>query len=458
MISVFILFMQFLWKWVDELVGKGLEWQVVVELFFYASLSMVPLALPMAVLLSSLMTFGNLAEHYELAALKSAGQSLTRIAKPLIGLVVMITVIAYLFSNFLLPYTNLKMLSTLFDIRQQKPALNIKEGIFYNEIDGYSIRINKIDKDGQGIHDIMIYDHSDQMGNTALTIADHGKMISTPDKRYLIIELVNGKTYNEIWNQENASIRKPFMRMSFSKQTVKLDLSGFSMQRTDQDLFKENHQMLSGKQLMDYIDTMHQEIAEDRVKFYPALRNAYLHKSYNYWKIHDSLKTIPAEGSCISEFDKNARLRIFDISLNNARNCKSATESKINEIEAEESSIIRFKIEYWRKYTLAIACLIMFFVGAPLGAIIRKGGLGMPVVISVFFFILFWVLSITGEKISKEGNLPAEVGMWIGCAAFVPLGIWLTIKATADSALFDTDSYVQTLRNFFVKLFRIKEK
>jgi len=448
-ISVFVLFMQFLWKWVDELVGKGLDSSVVAELFFYASLSVVPLAIPMAVLLSSLMTFGNLAEHYELAALKSSGQSLMRIMRPLIFLAVITMAAAFVFSNYVLPYTNLKMFSTLFDIRQQKPALNIKEGIFYNEIDGYSLRIQKISDDKLNLENVMIYDHTDNMGNTTLTVAESGKMFMTEDKRYLVVELHNGISYKEDWSQQDASVRKPFVRMAFKDQLLRLDLSGFKMQRTEEDLFKDNHQMLNGEQLLDYIDTMELEISRDLEKFYPSLQNAYFTRTDVYWQIHDSLKTVPTAGAMFDTFSKEEKQRVYETALNTARNCKATAESKVNEIEAEERAIIRFEIEFWRKYSLSFACLIMFFIGAPLGAIIRKGGLGMPVIFSVIFFILFWVTSITFEKLSMKGTLPPYIGMWLGCVIFVPLAILLTRKATADANLFDIDSYISVIQKFF---------
>lgn len=455
-ISVFILFMQFLWKWVDELVGKGLEWNIVAELFFFAAIASVPLALPMAVLLSSLMTFGNLAEHYELASMKSSGLSLIRIMRPLLLFTCFVTIGAYLFSNYVLPVTNLEMLSTLFDIRQQKPALNIKEGVFYNDIEGYSIRTRKIGEDGQTMQDVMIYDHTGPGGNTMLTVAEYGRMSMTDDKRFLVIELRNGKMYQEMYDQENAAITRPFMRMAFKDQVLRLDLSGFEMQRTDKDLFKDNQAMLNGDQLLAYIDTMNTEIENDKRNFFPALKNAYLNKTAKYWSTTDTLKKPLKTGYFMDELKKEERLKVYDLALNSVRNCKSAAESKVNEIDSEIKGVLRFKIEFWKKYTFSVACLLMFFIGAPLGAIIRKGGLGMPVVVSVVFFIVFWVFSIIGEKLSKEGSLPPEIGMWLGCFILLPLGIWLTRKATADSAMFDSTGFVQRLLR--IARFRKKQK
>lgn len=452
-ISVFVLFMQFVWKWVDELVGKGLSYATVAKLFFFASLSTVPLALPMAVLLSSLMSFGNMGEHYELAALKSSGLSLQRIMRPLTFFSIVIAICAFFFSNNLLPQANLKMISTLYDIRQQKPALNISEGIFYNGIEGYSIRIGKIDKDGTTIHDVMIFDQSDNSGsgNTALTVARDGHMASTEDKRYLIIGLQNGRSYSDVRDQQNGTKTRPFMRTKFKEQVINLDLSGFKMNKTDEDLFKENHQMLSGQQLLDAIDTMNVEVYNDRTKFYVALRSAFFPHTIRYWKTIDSAKVKVLDKDFLSGFSHNERLRIYDVAKNSASNLKQSIDSKINELEAETRSIIRFEIEFWRKYTLSVACIIMFFIGAPLGAIIRKGGLGLPMVVSVGLFIIFWVLSITGEKMAKEGSIPAWLGMWASCFIFLPFCFFLTRKATADSGLFDIDGTLAKIKGFFTR-------
>lgn len=374
-----------------------------------------------------------------------------KIMRPLIFLAVGTMLTAFVFANYVLPYTNLKMYSTLFDIRQQKPALNIKEGIFYNEIDGYSIRIRKMSSDKISLEDIMIYDHTDNMGNTSLTVAEYGKMFMTEDKRYLVIELHNGSSYREWWNQQDAATRKPFTRLKFKDQLLRLDLSGFKMQRTEEDLFKDNHQMLNGEQLLAYIDTMKTEITQDRTNFYPAVQNAYFSRTRSYWHLHDSLKTKSSGSDVFTTFTREEKGRLYDNALNNARNCKATAESKMNELEAEERTITRFEIEFWRKYSLSFACLIMFFIGAPLGAIIRKGGLGMPVVFSVVFFILFWAVSITFEKLSLKAAVPPYIGMWMGCVVFIPIAIILTRKATADANLFDLDGYIGVFRKFFTR-------
>jgi lipopolysaccharide export system permease protein len=239
------------------------------------------------------------------------------------------------------------------------------------------------------------------------------------------------------------------MRTKFQDQLLRLDLSGFKMQHTEEDLFKDNHQMLNGAQLLSYIDTAKQEVISDKVNFYTSVSTAYFSRTASYWDLNDSLKTQPESGDIFSTFTKEEKLRVFDNALNTARNCKATSEYKVNEIQAEERSIVRFEIEFWRKFSLSFACLVMFFVGAPLGAIIRKGGLGLPVVFSVLFFILFWAVSITFEKLSMNGAIPPVLGMWMGCLFFIPIAILLTRKATADANLFDVDSYVSVFTRFF---------
>jgi lipopolysaccharide export system permease protein len=268
-------------------------------------------------------------------------------------------------------------------------------------------------------------------------VAEYGKMFTTTDKNSLVIELHNGEMYKEFWQNENAAITKPFLRMKFKDQLARIDLSSFKMQRTDPGLFKDNHQMLNGSQLLAYIDTMKQEVTKDKTNFYSGLQSAYLPKTNVYWKSLDTLEIKPKTENFLSDLGPTERARIYELALNNTRNCKSAADSKQSEIDSEQKSILRFKIEYWRKFSLSFACLLMFFIGAPLGALIRKGGLGMPVVVSIFFFLIYWVLSIIGEKLSKEGTIAPEIGMWFACIFFVPLGFWLTFKATADRGMFD---------------------
>ena len=447
-IAVFVLFMQFVWKYVDDLIGKGLETTTLAELFFFAALQTFPLALPLAILLSSLMTFGNLGEQFELVAIKSSGISLQRMMSPLAMVALLTSIGAFIFSNNVLPYVNLKTNSLIYDIQQKRPALNIKEKVFYNGIEGYTIRIDEKESDEITCHGIMIYDHSQGVGNNKVITAQSGTMQQTADKQFLAVDLFNGTSYEEMSDPKSQS-RYPLTRSTFKEQTVLFDLSGFRMVRTDEELFKSNYSMLNISQLEKMTDSM-QTARETKVKEFKKNFSDMLSEN-NIAKeatvVGDSSRSIlPALIALPSADGENAR--VVDMAMNLARSKKYYVESLISEMENYDRPIIVLKVEWHKKFTFSLACLILFFVGAPLGAIIRKGGLGMPVVVSVIIFILFWVISITGEKMSKEGAISPHIGMWIATAITLPIGIFLTSKATSDSALFDTESYFNLFKNF----------
>lgn len=446
-IAIFVLLMQFLWKYVDDLVGKGLPWNMIAELMFYASSTFVPMALPLAILLSSLMTFGNLGEHYELVAFKAAGISLRRIMGPLIVLSVIIGIGAFYFSNIVLPVANLKFRSILYDVRQQKLSFNLKEGIYYNGLDGYVIRIGDKERDGKIIRDVMIYDHTGGQGNTNVTLAEWGSMEQTPDNRFLIITLHNGSSYDENPTAGSAAAA-PFLRMKFEKEIRRFDLSGFELNRTDEELFKNNFQMFNLRQLEYARDSLTTRLQGEQNAF-----SSSLHYNYSYYSRFDTTQTVAADSSLVFHGDFMAgftsgdkRKQIIDNALSGARNLKSVIEARASYFSGQKAHIRRHDIEWHRKYTLSAACLILFFVGAPLGAIIRKGGLGLPLVVSTLLFILFHIASTTGDKYVRTGVLEPFAGMWISSALFLPLGIWLTYKAVTDSPLMDSDAWGKIFR------------
>lgn len=435
--------MQFLWKYIDDLVGKGLPWYVVGQLLFYASTTFVPLALPLAILLSSLMTFGNLGERYELVAIKSAGISLSTIMRPLIVLTVLISIFAFFFSNNVLPVTNLKFKSILYDVRQQKLALNIREGVFYNGIDGFVMRINKKEKDGITIRDVMIYDHTSRMGNTTVTRAESGTMVQSPDGTYLELTLFNGYNYDEKIDRRN-DLKRPFQRTLFAEQYRIFDLSQFQMMRTNEELFRNHYQMLNLEQLSKTEDSLKREIQVRREGLYRALELNYFYNSQldsgriqaPEHKIAVSNRLLALEG-----LNKADRLKVHETALNTARNTRNNAEFNRNDLKERMVLVHKHEVEWHRKFTLSIACLVLFFIGAPLGAIIRKGGLGLPLVISVIFFVIYHVISMTGEKSVKAGQLDPVIGMWLSSVILLPLGAILTMKATTDSPLFDPDRW-----------------
>jgi len=511
-IALFIILMQFLWKYIDDLVGKGLEWQVILQLLFYASATFVPLALPLAILLSSLMTFGNLGEHFELVALKSSGISFQKFMRPLAILVILISLLAFYFSNNILPIANLKMGSLLFDVREQKPALNIKEGVYYKGIENYVIKVGKKDPDGIGIHNVMIYDHTQRMGNINLTYAKSGRMETTEDKKYLIFTLNEGFNLSEKVDLRVLESIRPLQRIYFKEQIRKFDLTSFAMNRTSEEFFKDNFQMLNLNQLQTAIDSLNLMLGGKFKEFNKSLENRYYYYA-NYNTPNDSMpdkqqvgeqlqqfraienehpvadkprinkaylnrmlessaqdKEEPADKKAsslaslknfddlLTLFPKDEQQRIIESSLDAARSIKDYTFYASEDLWGRQRVIFRHEIEWHRKFTLSIACLILFFVGAPLGAIIRKGGFGLPVVISVLFFVIYHVTSITGEKFVRTGNMPAYEGMWIASAMLFPIGLFLTAKATSDSPLLDTDTYMKFYKKISRLFIKKKEK
>jgi lipopolysaccharide export system permease protein len=453
-IAMFVFFMMFIFKYIDDFVGKGLGAGVLSELFFYFSLTTIPMALPLAILLSSLMTFGNLGEHFELSALKSSGLSLQRIMLPLIITIVLLSVSAFYFSNNVLPFTNLKAGSLLYDVRESKPALLFKDGVFNNSIDGFSIRVGSKEKDGRTLKNIMIYDHRAMQGNNVVLSAESGKMEETGDKSYLVLTLKNGVSYKEMADNEKDARTHPLIRDKFEERVIRFDLSEFKMQRTNEDLFKNNYQMLNLSQLQQTVDSLNTKIETRKENFGKQLKKSYYLRATPYLDSPDEAVSPAENGSYFKDLSKEERLNIIETASNIARSAKAYAESVSNDYYADYYSMLKYDIEWHRKFTLSIACLVLFFIGAPLGAIIRKGGLGMPVVISVLFFITFHVLSIMGEKLAKEGSMPTWEGMWMATFVLLPIGVFLTYKATADSNLFDVTSYL----DWFKRVFRSRKK
>lgn len=456
-ISLFILVMQFLWKYVDDLVGKGLEWYVIAKLLYYASSTFVPLALPLAILLSSLMTFGNFGENYELVAMKASGISLRRIMMPLIILSIVISFTAFVFSNNILPIANLKFHSLLYDVRQQKLTLNIKEGIFYNGIDGFTIRIKEKDQDKNIIKDVMIYNHSDRMGNIKLTTAKWGQMELTPDKSTLIFHLFDGYNYEDIVNQKGYKQNRPFQRSKFKEQTRRFSGLDFALNRTDEQLFRNNYQMMNLQQISSYRDSLDKELILRKKNLNKSIRDRFVFydKADTTYFENDSTKTAVLESDTIYDINnvpRETKLKAIDFALQSARSAKNNLEFNMIDFENRAERIRKHDIEWHRKFTLSIACFILFFIGAPLGAIIRKGGLGMPVVVSILFFVIYHIISITGEKYARAGVLAPEIAMWLASGILLPLGIFLTYKATTDAPLLDSESWGKFFKQFnFIK-------
>jgi lipopolysaccharide export system permease protein len=447
-VVVFVLLMQFLWKYIDDLIGKGLEFAVITELLVYTSAGLVPLALPLAILLSSLMTFGNLGENFELTALKSAGVSLQKIMSPLIILTIFMSIGAYYFANIVLPFTNLKMRSLLYDVQQQRPEMQIREGIFYNGIDNYSIKVADKNHRTNMMYDIKIYDHTDRRGNLKVTIADSGFMRITEDKSYLVTTLYSGYNYEEM--EERARQRQvrtfPHRNDVFSEQVLIIELSGFDLQRTDEEAFRHNSQMMNLTQLKMTIDSLDQILSKQVSEHTDNLITSSFFKKEAYrHRGSDTLTLALKKPLDIQGLEQDLTLdqerRAWDQALVDARLMRNQIISTKTNFDWQNKRIRRYEIELHRKFTLSFACFIFFFIGAPLGAIIRKGGLGMPVVVSVLFFVLYYVIDISALKFVRELVIPAFPGMWISSIILLPMGIFLTYKATTDSVIMNTETY-----------------
>lgn len=450
-ISLFILVMQWLWKYIDDLVGKGLEWYVVMELLFFASASLVPLALPLAILLSSIMTFGNMGEHYELVAFKTAGISLWKIMYPLIITSVLLSIGAFYFSNNIIPIANLKMGTLLYDIRQQRPALNIKEGVFYDGIDGYVMKVKSKSDDGEVMNDIIIYDHSERQGNTKVIIAEKGRMDISKDTMIMSLTLYNGYSYKEEETPRRQRGSYPHLRTSFKIDTIRFDLSAFKLSRSDESIFKDNYQMLNISQLEKSQDTLQLKLDRRRVEMSSNISSGFKYFSApQLYAENDSVKVdsnaVVFSADILANFNHDDQIKVVHTALEQVRSRELYIDAALADNFSRTKAINRHKIEWHRKFTLSFACLVLFFIGAPLGAIIRKGGLGVPVVISILLFIFYHIVSITGEKFVKEGLWNAWNGMWMSSMILLPLGVFLTWKATSDSGIFNADAYMKPFR------------
>ena len=444
--------MFFLFKYIDDLIGKGFEWYTIAEVMVYASASNVAMALPLSVLLSSIMTFGTLGENYELVAIKSAGVSLQKAMRPLFVLIICLSVASFYFSDYMLPKANTKYYSLLFDIRNKKLSFLIKPGVFNNSIPGYAIRVDHKGKGGvDSLYGIMIYDHTaSNNGIPKIIIAKQGRMTKTTDGKYMLLKLSDGIRYEESGGGGIYNPRQTLTRMRFKETEVKLDFSTFGdMSRTDESSFRNNAPMLNRKGLIRRQDSLSKNLDSVNKSTKVNVSNYYKTTNYvkGYTKVNSKVKTI--NGPILNLIPQKERTQVIQNGTDLTASIKQVVNNRILGYQDEKKEIIGARVEYLRKYTLAFSCLLLFFIGAPLGAIIRKGGLGLPVVIAVVFFLVYHIISTVAEKSAKEGTLDPIFGMWMAIIVLTPLGIFLTYKATVDSALFDVDYYKQLVLGLF---------
>jgi lipopolysaccharide export system permease protein len=466
-ISEFIFLMQFLWKYIDDLVGKGLEFNIILQLLGLFSFKVIPMALPLAILLSSTMTMGNFGENNELVAAKASGISTLRVMGSLIAFVMLLSIGAYYFSNQILPSTNLKFMSLLTDIRRHKPALDIREGVFYKGINGYTLKIDKKSPNNTSIYDIILYDHSSGFGNDNVIMADKGEMALSADQRYMIFELFNGRQYQET-RKRGKNFEKLYEQniIEFKYYRKIFDLKEFKMNRAGNNLYKGYFELLNSEQLRHEIDSMQKDVVK-----IPASMNEYNRNFVLYSKVYEKEKVQETPISIDSLAKDTVKIDsilygnqlteiIVNSALNNVSSMQSYVDMQKSDNEMRLQYIQKFKVELNKKFMLSFACIILLLIGGSMGAIVRKGGLGMPILISTCFYMLFHVLNMIGDKLAYNMVVAPGIGAWLPSIVLFPIAIWLTFEATMDSNTLKKESYVKildTIKKSFKYLFKFKK-
>lgn len=461
-VVIFIFLMKVVIFYIDDFVSKDVSLLEIGTLFGYFALSTVPTALPLALLLASLMTYGNLGEFFELTAIKSAGISMTRVMRPMFVIALMISAVSFLFNDRIAPWANLKAYSLLYDIREAKPIMKIKEGIFYNDLPGYSIKVDKKMPDGSTMLGMVIYKHdsrSYERGNTEVILADSGRMYTINDNSYLVFELFNGNNYQEVTDGLSSGNRpvtsatpgagQPtnFMRNSFDNYKLVISLSSFGIKKSDEESFKYHAYMKNVQELREAADSVRRDYEASKNNLYPSSKQYY---TYNF-KTEDStylrsVQTGPWVDSLLAiPVSDSIRKAIVQTAKSSAESMASFASSNASYLKTKIKDGNTYALEMQKKFAGALSCLILVLIGAPLGAIIKKGGFGLPVLISILFYILMYVLNIQGEKYIKEGHLSVTPGIWMSNFVLLLFGLYFTDRARNDSRLFDKDIYVMMI-------------
>ena len=446
LIVSFIFLMNFLWRYIDDLVGKGLSVGVLLELMWYAVATTIPMALPLATLFAAIMTMGNLGENNELLAMKASGISLPRIMLPLIVVVFFVAIGSFFASNNLVPYAWKKMYSILYDIRNQKQTIEFRDGVFFNGIEDMSIRVTHQDKETGLLHEVLIYDTSKKDGTMSTTIADSGYIRLSDDKKFLLVTLFNGERYETSrtydWYNENQ-----LTHQSFGRQDAVIEMEGFDFERSNSELFN-NSQTKPISRLSRDIDSLDVIVNRDMALSYePLLRNSLLQYDPFIMGMADSVATDYSYRRPLDIFSEVENLGlvqkkdVYSRAVQRAKNSGTMINYEESSVKNSLSELYKYQIEWHKKVVLPVSIIIFFLIGAPLGAIIRKGGLGMPVVVSVLFFVVYYVINMSGEKMARDGIRTAFEGTWLAVFILVPIAIYLIYKSTNDSNLFNMDWY-----------------
>lgn len=453
--SVFLLFLvQIVITYLDDFLGKGLRTIDLITLFTYAWIAIIPQCIPLAVLLASIMSFGNLAESYELAAMKSSGLSLFRIIRPVFVFIVLLAGLTFLFNNFVLPVVHLKSTSLLYDIRNKKPTFAIKEGIFYNRIENYTLYVGKKSKNKDTLRDIYIYDHTAHQGNKTQLYARTGKFNTSADTSALVVILREGNRYEEVAENGSPGMppppgRKKMSQLNFRQLQINIDFDN-KLKRTDEQAFKGQEEMMNIWQLDSVADSLHHKMDRRLDELNRQAGSVFYGRSAAWLSTPREIKRVD-----IHRFYDSLPHDQFSNALQNAMNitrtAAGSVDAAILSVDNDRDNVLRLVIEWHQKVVISFACIILFFVGAPLGAIIRKGGLGLPVIVSVMFFLAYYILTEVFRSIALEGDMVPWQAMWAPLLIFLPISVFLTTKAAKDSVIFDATIYYTWINKIFKK-------
>ena len=457
-IIVFILVMQFLWLYIDELVGKGLEFKVILEFLMWGSCQVLPLAIPLATLLSSMMTLGDMGEKFELTAIKASGISLTRVLIPMILVSILISIGAFYIGDRLVPYSINQIYTMRDDIRRTKSEIKIPTGTFYDGIEGYILRVEDRDKETGMMYNIQVYDHSTEKGNTRITVADSGIIKMSKVKDYLTFSLYNGVSYQENNKRKYRDTTLALQKVAFSREEMVISLQNYTYQQSDSARYGEQVRSMNLESLRQGHDSLTNIVQEGtRKHVHEFLRMGTIdHRKQldTSWHKYSTVMEPHPDGPWKSLTDKK---RAYDNAAEGARQYAGTARNQIMESADYTRLIYRTDVEIWKKYAQALACLLLFFVGAPIGALLKKGGLGTPAIISLLFFVLYWVIDITGERLANNGTTTAFIGKFISAFILAPIGGFLTVKAVQDASLFNIDlfkSWFRKIKSQFFRMFR----
>lgn len=449
-ICLFVFMMQFMWKVVDNLIGKGLTMDILARFFYYAGLTLIPMSLPLAILLASLITFGNFGERFELLSMKAAGIPLVRILRPIFLFSLVVCIGSFYFQNAISPEATKEMATLAYSMKQKSPEMEIPEGIFYSEIPGYNIFVEQKDKETGMLHGVMIYSTADGYEDAQIVLADSAMLQTTADEAHLLLTMYNGERFRNMQAQGSLRGRAnvPYMRETFIRETDLIEFDN-SFNMMDANMFSGNAQTKNLREIEAGLDSLnHRTDSVGRSLFAATRQSTYLRKPIQLNE-KDSLKAVnrkPVFDTLYNQTDATKRLTILRNARQKSMNASNDYEFRSLVSKDMEHSTRLHRVEWNKKYTLSLACLFFFFIGAPLGAIIRKGGLGVPVVVSVTIFIFYYIVNASGEKMAKAGEWNVWFGTWLSSLVLCPIGLFLTYKANKDSMVFNIDAYINVIR------------